>query len=75
MKISILNKIIEILDNENINLNSQFEDLQLTSLEYVEMYVCIEEIYGFEFDLDDMVIGKFVTIENFIDKICEYITM
>lgn len=73
MKEQIKNKIVEVL--KELDLTAPNEDhitlteLGVNSFDTVRIITILEEEFDIEFDIDEMDISNFKTIENIIDSI------
>ncbi|MGG0208485.1 acyl carrier protein [Bacillus mycoides] len=70
----IIEKVKEILcscipkhiPKEQLTIESELQNLGITSLRYVKIITEIEEAFDFEFNDEDLVLGKFKTINSLI---------
>lgn len=76
-KDAITNRVIEII-KENVELpedilkmngDTTFEDLKITSIDFIKIIVAVEAEYGFEFDDDELDYSNFNTIYDVVEYI------
>ncbi len=64
-------KIIVLYDDKDLELteNMLLKDLQLDSINYIQLFICIEEDYGFEFDEEMLLVEKYQTLKDLAEYI------
>lgn len=55
----------------DINKETDISCLDIDSLEFVHIFAEIEEKFNIEFEMDDMVDGKLLTIDNLAKRVSE----
>ncbi len=55
----------------NINKTTDISSLDIESLEFVHIFAEIEEKFNVEFEMDDMVDDKLLTVENLAKRVSE----
>lgn len=69
MNQEIMEKVIEILESNGIEINDQQELVELTSLQYISSLVCMEDIFNMEFPDEFLVMDSTPNIESFVSVI------
>ena len=69
MNQEIMEKVIEILESNGIEINDQQELVELTSLQYISSLVCMEDIFNMEFPVEFLVMDSTPNIESFVSVI------
>ena len=64
-----LNIIKEISQMDEVNIDMDFESLNLNSISFITMVVQIESAFDFEFDDEMLLITKFPTVRSIVDYV------
>lgn len=70
--VKTLTEIINGIDHKSDSIDigkSLLIDYGIDSIQLVQLIISIEETFGFEFDVDDMIIDETITLQHFIDVI------
>ncbi|MFR2794445.1 MAG: phosphopantetheine-binding protein [Eisenbergiella sp.] len=68
--VAVINESVSELEID-INETTDILDLDIESLEFVHIFAVIEEKFNIEFEMDDMVDDKLLTIANLAKRINE----
>lgn len=68
--IAVVKKSVSELEVD-INKETDISCLDIDSLEFVHIFAEIEEKFNIEFEMDDMVDGKLLTIDNLAKRVSE----
>ena len=68
--VAVINEFVSELEID-INETTDILDLDIESLEFVHIFAVIEEKFNIEFEMDDMVDDKLLTIANLANRINE----
>ena len=68
--IKVINASISELEVD-INKTTDISSLDIESLEFVHIFAEIEEKFDIEFEMDDMVDDKLLTVENLAKRVSE----
>jgi len=63
------NDIIETISNVIGRSSEIDDDLALDSISFIKIIVMLESKYNIEFDSEDLIIAKFLTLRSFIDYV------
>ena len=71
MLVFLRSSINDILEDQTLTIHadSAFSDLNLNSLQFVKLTVACEDEFSIEFQDDDFLLGEYLTIEDFIERI------
>ena len=58
---------------KEFNKNSELGSLNLSSFEFIQMIVAVEEEFGIEFEMEDLVENRFNTIGDFENRVYQLI--
>lgn len=75
-------KVIEIIqkkisNNNDISITSEssFDELNIDSLDFIEIIIAVEDVFGIEFTDEALYMGKFRKVCDFTSYISEMITL
>lgn len=69
MQETTLNIIKEISQIDEVNIDMDFESLNLNSISFITMVVQIESAFDFEFDDEMLLVIKFPTVKSIVDYV------
>ena len=69
MQETTLNIIKEISQMDEVNIDMDFESLNLNSISFITMVVQIEIAFDFEFDDEMLLVTKFPTVKSIIEYV------
>jgi len=66
---SVILKLVHTIKNNpcEININTSFEELALTSIEFIDLIVSLEEQFDFEFDDSELVIDNYKILNDIVE--------
>lgn len=67
--VEIIQKIKDVKEDNILNLHIS----NFSSLEFVELIVAIEECFSIQFNEEDLLLDKYMIVENIVEKIEEYL--
>lgn len=65
--IEIVNEYINVENHEDVSINTDFEEMNINSVDFIKIIVRVETEFDFEFYDDDLTMGRF---NNMNDLIC-----
>ena len=73
-----MREIIEIVKkycalDEEVTLSSELKNLSLDSITFVEIIVDIEDLFGIEFDVDELSMANWQTVKDIVNSVEEKI--
>ena len=73
--VELVRDIVRVDKDYKISLDTKVEDLQVSSLEFVRMILRMEEFFNIEFEIEDLLLSKFHSIEDFVTVIKKRLDM
>lgn len=62
--------LIELVgDSITIELSTRFDEISMDSIKFILLIVKTEEIFGFEIDDDNLLINKYITIDDYMEML------
>lgn len=67
--LEIVKEYINVGENDTITIDTDFEEMNINSVDFIKIIVRVETEFDFEFYDDDLTMGRF----NSIHELCDYI--
>lgn len=67
----IVKEYVNVENDNDINIDTDFEEMNINSVDFIKIIVRVETDFDFEFYDDDLTMGRFNNMHELIDYIIE----